>query len=422
VLYRAFVASGVAAAIAILSLAVVVIDRTPNPPSSDGPVANDQAQPGESAVPDPAARGVVILSSDGQLYTYTPDGESFGTASPAPFESGISPDGAWQALMSCTDATCALVIVPAGVSLAADAFETHAVQLDASFAGGEWSRSGSAFAALDQSGSLYLVEPATRATRVVQACCVTAYAWTADDQLLIGGEGKWGTYWLSQAGMTENIKGLANLASPITRFYESPDALQFAFAQSGADGLGMMTIDTRSQHVNDYGVLHDAPDTGGPQFAIAWSHDQRFVAIGPVSAPYSLYVLDTQSGKPSARYDFEEGYAGELVWSPTANHLAVGTYSPDRQRHEVYVVNATDDTAPRHLLGGCRIVWSPDGQFLAAKTEPHVLGATAVNVDTGHHWQLAGLPGLTPVAWGTDEAAAMAQLQAPGRSAAVLGK
>jgi hypothetical protein len=183
-----------------------------------------------------------------------------------------------------------------------------------------------------------------------------------------------------------------------------------------------MTADTTSGRLIDYGVLHQTPSAEVTPFAIAWSHDQRYIAVGPIAAPYRLYVLDTLTGKLAATYDFEEGYAGELVWSPTANRLAISTYSLDRLRHEVYVVDPAADDAPRHLLSGCRIVWSPDGGFLAAKSEPHTFGAAAVNVETGHQWQLSSLPGATPVAWGLDQQTALQLVQIPGRSAAVLGK
>ena len=183
-----------------------------------------------------------------------------------------------------------------------------------------------------------------------------------------------------------------------------------------------MTVDTITGRLTDYAVLHEAPPEEGVPFAIAWSHDQRYVAVGPIAAPYSLYVLDTLNGELAATYEFEEGYAGELVWSPAANHLAISTYSPDRLRHEVYVVDPAVDAGPRHLASGCRIVWSPDGGFLAAKAEPHTFGTVAVNVDTGHTWRLTPRPGMTPVAWGLDQQSALDLVQIPGRSAAVLGK
>jgi len=266
------------------------------------------------------------------------------------------------------------------------------------------------------------VEPFSREARLVRECCVTAFAWTARDELLLAGEDGTGTYWLARAGIEGPEQKLGRLPARVESFYESPDAMQFAFAQAQDGEFGLMTFDAASGSLTDYGLLHGLAGLEGPQFAIAWSRDQRFVAVGPVAAPYSLYVLDTTEGVVAARHEFTEGYAGELVWSPADNALAISTYSPDRSRHEVYVVDATAGETPRHLLGGCRLVWSPDGRFLAVKAEPHTLGAEAVNVATGYHWRLAGLPGMTPVAWGEDEAGALLQMRVTDRSAAVLGK
>ena len=424
-LQRVLVISGVAAVVAIVALTVVVLDKPPGAADHGTTTAIDPIRPDGNELPDPGARGVVILGIEGQLYSYTPDGEASGGPFAAPFFDGNSPDGAWQALQFCPEApACKLVIVPTNSTLTGDITQTHAVELDGSFVSGEWSRSGASFAALDDTGSLYTVEPFTREANVVQACCVTAYTWTAHEELLIAGQGKWSTYWLARAGVSGPATKIdAALTSAITRFYEAPDATQFAFAQNEADGLALTTLDMPEGRVTRYGALHQSHEAeGATPFAIAWSHDQRYIAVGPVQTPYELFVLDTETAVLTAAHTFEEGYAGELVWSPTENRLAISTYSPDRARHEVYVVDATAGAKPRHLLGGCRIVWSPDGQFLAVKAEPHTFGAAAVNVETGHLWQLTTVPGMTPVAWGEDESSARQLIATPGRSAAVLGK
>ncbi len=430
-LQRVLIGSGVFAVAAILVMAVAVFDDNAPATSDTGALPGVTAldvevlpDTGEAGVADPRARGVIIASLNGQFFAYAPDGEAGARPVQGPYEDGTSPDGAWQAMQFCPDAeTCKLVILPAGASYQQEDIEAASVELGANFVEGQWARTGATFAALDQSGSLYLVEPDTLAARTVQACCVTAYAWTTDGDLLIGGAGKPGNFWVARAGLTDTIEQVASVSSPVDRFYESPDASQFAFAQSDAAGLRLMTIDTRNgDRLVDYGVLHEAVEAGGPQFAIAWSRDERYIAVGPVSAPYSLSVLDTVAGQLVSQYSFEEGYAGELVWSPVADSLAISTYSPDRLQHEVYVVDPASGDAPRHLLGGCRIVWSPDGRFIAAKAEPHDLGARAVDVETGVSWQIAAAPGLTPVAWGVDEATAIEHIRIPGRTAAVLGK
>lgn len=423
-LHRALLLTGAAALAAILGLVAVVLDASPSEPGGveQAAVAIQSVAPDGNEAPDPTARGVVILSQQGQLYSYTPDGEAVsGPFFPSAFD-GTSPNGAWQAMQVCTDGRCELAIMPANSGPPADATEAYTYRLDGVFVSGEWSRSGASFAAVDDTGSLYLIEPFSGEVSVVQACCVTAYTWTSQDELLIAGEGKWRESWLALTAEGQQITRISTHGAPITRFYESPDATQFAFAQSTGDGLGLSVFDTATGLVTDFGMIHEGQADEGVPFAIAWSPDQRYIAVGPVAAPYNLLVLDARHGTVVARHSFEEGYAGELVWSPVENKLAISTYSPDRLRHEVYVVDVADGEAPRHLLGGCRIVWSPDGQFLAAKAEPHSLGAAAVNVDTGHYWQLAAISGLTPVAWGEDEASARLLINTPGRSAAVLGK
>ena len=66
------------------------------------------------------------------------------------------------------------------------------------------------------------------------------------------------------------------------RFYEAPDATQFAFAQNETDGLALTTLDMPEGRVTRYGALHQTQEAeGATPFAIAWSHDQRYIAVGP---------------------------------------------------------------------------------------------------------------------------------------------
>jgi dipeptidyl aminopeptidase/acylaminoacyl peptidase len=123
-------------------------------------------------------------------------------------------------------------------------------------------------------------------------------------------------------------------------------------------------------------------------------------------------------------YSFEEGYAGELAWSPDGKHLAISTYSPDRTQHEIYMMNLIDGpSAPRHLLDGCKIAWSPDGQFIAVKREPHdATGVSAIRVDSGYNWLITEQPALIPIAWGVDREDALARSAEPVPYAIQLGK
>ena len=198
---RILFASGLIAVVAIVSLAAIVLDDSPGA-LPDDTVASTSGLPAVGVeLPDPDARGVVVLSLDYQLYSYTADGEAFGGPFMTPYETGLSPDGEWYAYQHCPDAeTCMLVVLPNRSGLQVNDFADYAVALDADFVTGEWARTGATLAALDESGALYLVDPATRTAEQVQACCVTAYAWTADDELLMAGQGKLASSWLGIVG------------------------------------------------------------------------------------------------------------------------------------------------------------------------------------------------------------------------------
>ena len=122
-------------------------------------------------------------------------------------------------------------------------------------------------------------------------------------------------------------------------------------------------------------------------------------------------------------YSFEEGYAGEIAWSPDGAALAISTYSLDRTQHEVYVLEWGVDRVPRHLLDGCKIVWSPDGKFVAVKREPYKdPGLAVIRVDSGFHWPLTEQPSFIPLTWGVDEEQAVALAAKPLPYAIQLGK
>ena len=160
-----------------------------------------------------------------------------------------------------------------------------------------------------------------------------------------------------------------------------------------------------------------------PELAVAWSPSGRQIAVGPVDAPYVMYLIEPDSKTLVRAYSFDEGYAGELSWSPDGTQLAISTYSPDRTRHEVYVMDVASDGAPRHLLDGCKIVWSPDSRFVAVKREPHdATGVAAIRVDTGYHWALSQSPQFIPVSWGADQQTAVALASQPLPYAVQLGK
>jgi hypothetical protein len=336
---------------------------------------------------------------------------------------GLSFDGTWHAWSDCSNGavvTCRLAITRAGVP---NTFDTSAaaVRLQASFENpGQWAHFSNRLAALDRDKNLYIVDAATREPDRV-ATSVTAFLWSADDALVFATDGA------IQRFSNGQVTTLTALQGPVTRLYPSPDELTVAFAQDDVDGWRLLAVDSHSGAVTDYGHIGAIPERNVvhstvPAFAIAWPQDQHYLAVSAVGSPFLLQVFD-RDGRQVARHFFNEGYAGELVWSPNNSELAISTYSPDRSRHEVYVLDASQPGGDvRHLLKGCRVVWSPDGRFLALKREPHTEGAGIVEVATGAHWQLAGNRVLTPVAWGLDDASAVHTALEPPLGSNVLGK
>ncbi|MGE0058057.1 MAG: hypothetical protein AB7T32_08735 [Dehalococcoidia bacterium] len=404
-------------------------EKTPNQASTPAGEHDEHGRlEGDAASPDPRAQGVIVVAGEDGMLRFRPDGTSLGRVTEGYANPGLSFDGAWQAWSDCgsggVNATCRLAVTGAGV---ANTFDTGAaaVRLQAPSANTAlWAHAESLLAALDVEKTLYVIEAASRTPTVI-ATGVSAFAWTADDSLLFAADTPEGP------GLQRYTRGrittLAALDTPVTRFYQAPDGMTVAFAQEHTDGWRLLSVDAATGALTDYGHIGAVPErnavhTSAPQFAISWSQDQKYLAVSAVGSPFLLQVFEI-GGNQVVRHFFDEGYAGELVWSPDNRQLAISTYSPDRSRHEVYVLDASASGGDvRHLLKGCRVVWSPDGLFLALKREPHTEGAGIVEVATGVHWQLAGSRVLTPVAWGADDASAVRRALEPMPGSSVLGK
>jgi Tol biopolymer transport system component len=298
------------------------------------------------------------------------------------------------------------------------------VPLAAPFLSGEWAPSANVFAALDTEGNLYLVPPDTRAARVVKPD-VTAYAWAAGDRLVFATDdaGKAGIWRSSTSGAWAE---LARVQSPVIQFFPSPDAEELAFAQDDAAGWTLMSVNATGGRLRDFGNLGQENSLAkAPTFAVAWSPDGSRLAVGPITEPFTLYVLQPGvSGAEVSSYKLEKGYAGELKWAPDGSQLAISTYAPNRVWHEAFVLSMDRlDSGPRFLLDGCEIVWSPDGLFIAVKREASRAQAmAAVRVATGEYWHVLNLPNLVPVAWGPDSDTATQQALQPVRRSGQLGK
>jgi hypothetical protein len=387
-------------------------------------------------LPDPEATGVIIAASDIYYYWLAPSGEQGTLVAPPYPNNGVSPDGRWQAGIDWDEEEAFLRIL--NLANPDDPDSTKSVRLSASLVGAEWAPEASLLAALDEN-SLYVVDPATGDATVV-ATGVTAYAWGAGDRLVFASQDASGA---RLSGLDEGGQALelAALVGPVDRFYVSPERDQLVYTQDSAEGWRLLSLDPRGGEIRDYGNLGRAGirDYGNPgrsfvttssettakapELAIAWSPDGGMFAVGLVSLPYVMHVIAPGSKWMLRSYGFEEGYAGELAWSPDGAQLAISTYSLDRTQHEVYVMDVATGGAPRHLLDGCKIVWSPDGKFVAVKREPYKdPGLAVIRVDSGFHWPLTEQPSFVPLTWGADEQEATALAAKPLPYAIQLGK
>jgi dipeptidyl aminopeptidase/acylaminoacyl peptidase len=417
-------AGGVAVAGIVVAAAVVLTGSEPMARPVTPRLSATELE--QQAPPDPAASGVIVATRQGQRYTLTPGGDRdavYGLALPP---DGVSPDGLWQAGIDCDDSGCRVAIFD--MKHPNDPDMQKRVELGGSFLAGEWARDASLLAAQDEDGGLYLVDPVSGDASLLGQR-VTAYAWGAGDRLVFASQDDSGArlWGLDELGRPV---GLASLAGPVDRFYVSPQRDQLVFTQDSPAGWSLLGLDVAASQIEDYGHIgaimgwsnSKAPRVA-PQLAIAWSPDGNVFAVGPVSYPYSLHLVAPGSGQLVTTYYFDEGYAGELAWSPDGMRLAISTYSLDRKQHEVYVLDVAAGEAPRHLLDGCKIVWSPDGNFIAVKREPHdATGIAAIRVDTAYHWALTTHEDLFPVSWGTDADKALALSLKPVPYAIQLGK
>ena len=424
----ALILSSVVASIVIAMAVGVVLSGWEPMASAKQPVRLSAAAIPDERQPDPEAQGVIVAGSNGNFYAFTAQGVQKAVRQPPYPANGVSPDGNWQAGINCDNAGCFVAIFDLRHPDNPEMQKT--VRLQASFTGGEWAPKSSMLAALDEDGGLYLVDPISgEATLTAQN--VTAYAWGAVDELVFA------TLDGSRPHLSRLEQGgqplqLAALSGPITRFYVSPDRDEIVFTQDDPDGWRLLMLRSGRDTVEDFGNLGRAPGKvrtwvlpAEPQLAVAWSPRGDRFAVGPVSEPYVMYVVLTEGSWKLAysTYTFQEGYAGELAWSPDGAYLAISTYSPDRTQHEVYLMDGDADGAPRHVLDGCKIVWSPDGKFIAVKREPHdSTGIAAIRVDTGFHWSVTTHPDYYPLSWAGDEDAALALAMKPVPYAVQLGK
>lgn len=318
-----------------------------------------------------------------------------------PANEEVSADGEWRARSDCTEHGCSFQLT--GADGAPRTFDAGA--------GAElrWSPTGHALAVkayLGPGGSdLEVIEdPGADEPRViagsdmpraVRARQVGGFAWTADGDGLIAAIGDAGGGVLVKLGLEGEEDSLAKLSGLPPFLYASPDGGRYAYTVDHPLGWRLYVYDAAGRSVIFSGAMGSdgpggtpvstRPDVKSPMY-IAWSPDGTKLAFGGgFEPPYVMTTVDVASGV-AVKTHFAEGYPGEIKWSPDGSRMAVSTYSPDRSRHEVYIVAPASGVA-RHVFSGCLIVWSPDGRFLASHVEKQP-GVWVIDADTGERAQV----------------------------------
>ncbi|MEX2159402.1 MAG: hypothetical protein WEB04_08370 [Dehalococcoidia bacterium] len=381
-------------------------------PTSGPTAAPTSALPPLPGLPD-GVSGRLTYFSQGELVTVQlPEGIEVAREPVADMNgSATSPDGSWTATPNCGATACDLVLsgpLAAGATL----------HIDGLVDGIEWSADGGALAyvtmAFDSTGviarrDLFIIETDAfdepRMLLSVPGNVLLPFVWSADGNLVVASNDGAETR-IERIDVNGEAETIATAEAQVYYFYPSPDRSTVAYTQDSDEGWRLLALDLDSGDVTDYGNMGSdpagtappvvTPTVKGPMY-VAWSPDGTRLAFGGGNeAPYTMTIVDLQSGAP-ARTAFEEGYPGEIKWSPDGRQVAVSTYDAERTRHEVYIVDPATGVA-RHVSSGCVIVWSPDGRFLAQHIDKEP-GVGIVDVATGQYGHLTNERYDTPLRW-----------------------
>ncbi|MCH7698699.1 MAG: PD40 domain-containing protein [Chloroflexi bacterium] len=137
----------------------------------------------------------------------------------------------------------------------------------------------------------------------------------------------------------------------------------------------------------------------GVPLLAAWSPDGSRFAFGSAIDDQDVFHV-VNSGTWSERsYGLDDGFVGELVWSPDGQYVAISSYSRDGLDHTVYVADAASGGISK-LVDGCLIVWSPDSSYLAVHRDPYYEpGLWLFSIDGLERSQLSDEVGATALAW-----------------------
>ncbi len=199
-------------------------------------------------------------------------------------------------------------------------------------------------------------------------------------------------------------------ATSIDGVWLSPDETVIAFVDQTDDGAWMAIWE--SSGVTRLGQL---AGPGSPQLVgggkggaraadgvpllAAWSPDGTRFAYGSATNDQDVFHVVDAGTWSERSYGLDDGFVGELVWSPDGQHVAISSYSRDGKDHTVYIANAAVGGISK-LVDGCLIVWSPDSQYLAVHRDPYYEpGLWLFSIDGLDRRQLSDEVGATALAW-----------------------
>lgn len=137
----------------------------------------------------------------------------------------------------------------------------------------------------------------------------------------------------------------------------------------------------------------------GVPLLAAWSPDGSQFAYGSATDGQDVFHVVDSRGWSERSYGLDDGFVGELVWSPDGKNVAISSYSRDGKDHTVYIADAAGGGISR-LVDGCLIVWSPDSQYLAVHRDPYYEpGLWLFSIDGLERRLLSDDGGATALAW-----------------------
>ncbi|MEZ4503876.1 MAG: hypothetical protein R3C39_14735 [Dehalococcoidia bacterium] len=213
-----------------------------------------------------------------------------------------------------------------------------------------------------------------------------------------------------EAGVPANIEARLEAADTASETYPSPNGRAVATVRFDDAGT-WLEVTQGDSVVATYalsGIVGDQLVNGGKTAArgvdgvplvVAWSPDSSRLAFGSIAgAPWTLNLASSTDWTATA-HEVRGGYVGELAWAPDSALLAISTYELDRSNHSVLLYDPQTE-AVSDLVDGCKVVWSPDGEYVAVHREPHAAtGVWIAAVRDALRVEISPESAAFPVAW-----------------------